>query len=257
MCFCIFFDTFFKSKNLVCDGGDDDGLTSPMPGLSDRRILDGDADADDDDGLTMPGLLARHILVDDDHDDCFIAVDATDFSMERASAPASIVNQKKKEDRHRQFLDMYSSSDDDSFAVDASDALVERASAPALVVDGSIPFGAVRVPFVGSLSFADDDGDEDGDEDDDADDDDVPDLEDPTKFRDPLSHFDPDDLRVYKKAIQDQIDQKKLELRNLGMDVPSDQTILGGLDIWTSFGLINEAIKKDPVTSKRDRNKKE
>jgi hypothetical protein len=83
-------------------------------------------------------------------------------------------------------------------------------------------------------------------------DNDVPDTEDPTEFRDPLSYFDPDVLRVSKKALQHQIDQKKVELRNLGMYVPDDQTILEGLDACSSFGLISEALEKDPATSKKN-----
>jgi len=70
--------------------------------------------------------------------------------------------------------------------------------------------------------------------------------------KDPLSHFDPDVLRVSRKALQLQVDQKKVELRNLGMAVPDDQTIFKGLDVWSSFGLINEALEKDPATSKRN-----
>jgi hypothetical protein len=212
-----FFDFFFKKKNIL---GDDDGSTSPMSWYSHKShfsVCIDDRDAivvesltcNDDDGLTssMPGLLKRHILdIDDDDDDdddddadddnkMLCTVDAIDFFMERASAPAPIVNQKKEEDRLRQILGMYS--------------IVEF-------------------------------------------DNNVPDLEDPTEFWDPLSYFDPDVLRVSKKAMQQQVDQKKVELRNLGMDVPDDQTILEGLDACSSFGLISEALEKDPATSKKN-----
>jgi hypothetical protein len=77
----------------------------------------------------------------------------------------------------------------------------------------------------------------------------------PNIFRDPLSYFDPDVLRVSKKAMQQQVNQKKVELRNLGMEVPDDQTIFVGLDVSSSFRLINEALEKDPATSKKNQHR--
>jgi hypothetical protein len=174
---------------------------------------------------------------------------------------AELVNLKKEEDRRRRILDMNSSSDDDDYQDEAS-------------------FGAVRVPFVddgstraGVLNLAPindnhvmnllkDCGrllvagcDEEESIVDEILHDEVlfvPDLEDPTKFRDPLSYFDPDVLHVLKKAMQQQVDQKKVELRNLGMEVPDDHTIFEGLDVCSSFGLFSEALEKDPATSKKN-----
>ena len=65
----------------------------------------------------------------------------------------------------------------------------------------------------------------------------------------PLSYFDPDVLRVTRKVMHLQVDQKKVELRNLGMEVPDDLSILQGLDTWSLFGFINEALEKDPATN--------
>ncbi|OEU19371.1 hypothetical protein FRACYDRAFT_235421 [Fragilariopsis cylindrus CCMP1102] len=65
----------------------------------------------------------------------------------------------------------------------------------------------------------------------------------------PLSYFDPDVLRVTRKVMHLQVDQKKVELRNLGMEVPDDLTILKGLDTWSLFGFSNEALEKDPATN--------
>lgn len=65
----------------------------------------------------------------------------------------------------------------------------------------------------------------------------------------PLNFFYPDVLRVTRKAMHLQVDQKKVELRNLGMEVPDDLTILKGLDTWSLFGFINEALEKDPTTN--------
>jgi len=62
--------------------------------------------------------------------------------------------------------------------------------------------------------------------------------------RDHLSYFDKDTLSIAKQAMQEQVDQKKVELPNLGMDVPNDQTIFEGLDVGESFGLINEALEE-------------
>jgi hypothetical protein len=260
MCFCIPpFDFFFKKKNIVGDDDDDDddGSLSSMPGLVDRS-LSGDVDVDvDDEVLDLVFDDADVVIVDWDVD-CVVSIDSTHFYYHVADSPRPIFSRyramlkREKERRlNMEFLDMYTPKklyrkkeedrcilDEDDrddcavFNVDASGALVDRALAP--VVDGSVPlpFGAVRIPIA---EIKRDDGGKA--------------LEDisstkGTRERDPLSYFDKDTLRIAKQAMQEQVDQKKIELRNLGMDIPNDQTIFEGLNVAESYGFINAAINK-------------
>ena len=61
----------------------------------------------------------------------------------------------------------------------------------------------------------------------------------------PLKFFYPDILCVTRKSMHLQVDQKKVELRNLGMEVPDDLTILDGLDTGSMYGLIHKALKEE------------
>jgi hypothetical protein len=250
MCFRIPFFCFFKKTNIVGDddggGDDDDGSLASLPSLVDRSLSD--LVFDDDDVVNWDV-------------DCVVKVDSTHFFyhvkdslmnqprppfgryramlkrekernldmefLEKFTPRKVLVNRKKEEDRCNRILDLHSNDEDEddrddhaAFNVGASGALVDRALAP--VVDGLVPlpFGAVRfpIPTVSSTKGS--------------------------RERDPLSYFDKDTLRIAKQAMQEQVDQKKVELRNLGMDIPNDQTIFEGLGVAESYGFINAAINK-------------
>ena len=247
MCFRLPFFCFSKKKNIVGDDDDDDddgSLSSLPPSLIDRSLADLVFDDDD--------------VVDWDVD-CVLSVDSTHFFYHVKDSPMNqprppfsryramlkrekernldmefldmytprkvLVNRKKEEDRCNRILDLHSNDEDDrddraAFNVGASGALVDRALAP--VVDGLVPlpFGAARfpIPIVSSTKGS--------------------------RERDPLRYFDKDTLCIAKQAMQEQVDQKKVELQNLGMDIPNDQTIFEGLDVGESYGFINEALEK-------------
>jgi hypothetical protein len=182
-----------------------------------------------------------------------------------------VLNQNKVEDRRHRILDKYDSDDEMDDRDDLNDSEFIDVNADVVLFGRQAPapvFGAVRFPIVEfddsvpAVFRSDDDRvylapNDDGpvagcDEESVSDEILLVDVLYPNPIRDPLSYFDPAVLRVSKKAMQQQVDQKKVELRNLGMEVPDDQTIFEGLDVSSSFRLINEALEKDPATSKKN-----
>jgi hypothetical protein len=222
------FDFFLKKKNSVVVDDDDD-----MPDLVARHNLDmpcydshkkhhgghhvGSFCTDDRDGIVVESLTFSNADDDGDDDGDFVFVNSNEprpaFSRYRA-----MLKREKERRLDMEFLDMY-----------------------APVVDGSVPlpFAAVRFPIPTVLYSQDDEDVNDGGKA-------LKDISSTkgSRERDPLSYFDKDTLRIAKQAMQEQVDQKKVELRNLGMDIPNDQTIFEGLGVAESYGFINAAINK-------------
>ena len=139
---CFPFSDFFFKKIVGDDDGDDD---DDMPDLLDRHILDIDDDDDDDDVklcfcIPFFGFFFKKIVGSDGRTtyyshkphggyyysfryratrekDRHLDMEATDLYVERASAPAPIVNQKKEEDHNDDDDDDDDDDDEEEIAI--------------------------------------------------------------------------------------------------------------------------------------------